>query len=185
MILMIKCWGMSLSPFPKTDGCLDAIPFQLYRTTTIPESWVGLDWNFIYLSISSFTAKVWDEATLWRLSTCAVPKMTVGHGWEAKLIGEVLILGRIIERSGLIFRILSMVTLGCFLTDVSDIVVKVYLLCRVSNYSNSRVRGYGQLEWPYCSIIRCFLNDLWCWNMTLTWPQHELWFESKGFPFGY
>ena len=86
--------------------------------------------------------------------------MTVGHGWEAKLTREVLILGRIIERLGLIIRILSMVNPRFILTDVSDVVVKVYHLCRVSNYSNSRVRGYGQLEWPYCSIIRCFLNDL-------------------------
>ena len=86
--------------------------------------------------------------------------MTVGHGWEAKLTGEVLILGRIIERLGLIIRILSMVNSGFILTDVSDIVVKVYDLCRVSNYSNSRVRGYGQLKWPYYSIVRCFQNDL-------------------------
>ena len=42
----------------KTDGCLDAIPFQFYRTTTIPEYWVGLDWKLIYLSISSLMAKV-------------------------------------------------------------------------------------------------------------------------------
>ena len=72
--------------------------------------------------------------------------MTDGHGWEAKLIGEVPILGRVIERLGFIIHILSMVNLGLFLTDVSNIVVKVYHLCRVSNYSNSRVRGYGQLE---------------------------------------
>ena len=38
--------------------------------------------------------------------------MTVGHGWEAKLTGEVLILGRVIERLGLIIRILSMVNSG-------------------------------------------------------------------------
>ena len=86
--------------------------------------------------------------------------MTVGHGWEAKLTGEVPILGRIIERLGLIIHILSMVTSGCFLTDVSDIVVKVYHLCRVSNYSNSRVHGYGQLEWPYGPVVICFQNDL-------------------------
>src|SRR3954469_9976189 len=49
---------------------------------------------------------------------------------------------------------------GLFLTDVSNVVVKVYHLCRVSNYSNSRIRGYGQLEWPYCSVFRCFQNDL-------------------------
>ena len=105
----VEAWALALY---KTDGCLDAIPFQFYRTTTIPEDWVGLDWKLIYLSISSLTAKVWAEATLWRLSTCAVPKMTVGHGWEAKLIGEVLILGRVIERLGLIIRILSMVNSG-------------------------------------------------------------------------
>ena len=50
--------------------------------------------------------------------------MTVGHGWEAKLTGEVLILGRVIERLGLI-RILSMVNSGLFPTDVSNVVVKV------------------------------------------------------------
>ena len=38
--------------------------------------------------------------------------MTVGHGWEAKLTGDVLILGRVIERLGLIIRILSMVNSG-------------------------------------------------------------------------
>ena len=31
--------------------------------------------------------------------------MIVGHGWEAKLTGEVLILGCVIERLGLIIRI--------------------------------------------------------------------------------
>ena len=105
----VEAWALALY---KTDGCLDAIPFQFYRTTTIPEYWVGLDWKLIYLSISFLPAKVWAEATLWRLSTCAVPKMTVGHGWEAKLTGEVLILGRVIERLGLIIRILSMVNSG-------------------------------------------------------------------------
>ena len=169
---------MSLGPY-KTDGCLDAILFQLYRTTMILESWVGLDWNYIYFSISSLTAKVWAKATSWRLSTCAVPRMTVGQGWEVKLKGEVLILGHIIERLGFIIRILSMVNSRFILTDVSDIVVKVYHLCRVSNYSNSLVRDYGQLEWPYCSIVRCFQKWLVKWSMTLTWPQQVLWYETK------
>ena len=57
--------------------------------------------------------------------------MTVGHGWEAKLTGEVLILGLIIERLRLIIRILSMVNSRFILTDVSDIVVKVYHVYRV------------------------------------------------------
>ena len=38
--------------------------------------------------------------------------MTISHGWEAKLIGEVPILGRVIERLGLIIHILSMVNSG-------------------------------------------------------------------------
>ena len=171
----VEAWALALY---KTDGCLDAIPFQFYRTTTIPEDWVGLDWKLIYLSISSLTAKVWAEATLWRLSTYAVPKMTVGHGWEAKLTGEVLILGRVIERLGLIIRILSMVNSGLFLTDVSNVVVKVYNLCRVSNYSNSRVRGYGQLEWPYCSPVRLFKMTCemnWDFDLTTT----GLWYEIQ------
>ena len=45
-------------------------------------------------------------------------------------------------------------------TDVSNLVVKVYHLCGVSNYSNSRIRSYGQLEWPYCFVVRCFQNNL-------------------------
>ena len=49
--------------------------------------------------------------------------------------------------------------------------MKVYNLCRVSNYSNSRVRGYGQLEWPYCSPVRCFQNDL--WNELRLWLDHN------------
>ena len=94
------------------------------------------------------------------MSTYAIPGMTVGHGWEDKLIGEVPILGHVIERLGLIIRILSMVTSGLFLMDVPNVVVKVYNLCRVSNYSNSHVYSYGQLEWPYCFVVRCFQNDL-------------------------
>jgi hypothetical protein len=33
--------------------------------------------------------------------------------------------------------------------DGSNLVGKVYNLCRVSIYSNSRVLGHGRLEWPY------------------------------------
>ena len=42
------------------------------------------------------------------LSTYVVPKMTDGHGWEAMLIGEVLILGCVKGRLCLIIFILSM-----------------------------------------------------------------------------
>ena len=65
------------------------------------------------------------------MSTCAVAKLTAGHGKEVKLTGEVLILVFIIERLRLIIRILSMVNSRFILTDVSDIVVKVYHLYRV------------------------------------------------------
>ena len=46
------------------------------------------------------------------LSTYAVPRMADGHGWEAKLIGEVPILGCVIERLRLIIRIQSMMIQG-------------------------------------------------------------------------
>lgn len=49
---------------------------------------------------------------------------------------------------------------GLSLTDVLNLMVKVYHLYRVSNYSNSRVRGYGQLEWPYCFVVKCLQNNL-------------------------
>ena len=46
------------------------------------------------------------------LSTYAVPKMTDGHGWEAMLIGEVLILECVKEMLCLIIYILSMMIQG-------------------------------------------------------------------------
>ena len=49
---------------------------------------------------------------------------------------------------------------GLSVTDVSNFMVNVYHLYRVSNYSNSRVHNHGQLEWPYYSVVRCFQNDL-------------------------
>ena len=93
------------------------------------------------------------------MSTYAVPKMTDGHGWEAMLIGEVLILGCVKERLCLIICILSMMIQG--IPDrCIEYCVKVYLLYRLSNYSNSRVRGHGQLKWPYYSVVICSQNDL-------------------------
>ena len=46
------------------------------------------------------------------MTTYEVPKMIDGHGWEDKLIEEMPIIGCVIERLGLIIRILSMVNLG-------------------------------------------------------------------------
>jgi hypothetical protein len=46
--------------------------------------------------------------------------------------------------------------------DLSDLVGKVYNLCRVSIYSNSRVLGNGRLEWPYLTwagfVLKRFLG---------------------------
>ena len=57
--------------------------------------------------------------------------MTDGHGWEAKIIGEVPIIGCVIERLGLIIHIPSMVIQELSLMDVLNFVVKVYHLYRV------------------------------------------------------
>ena len=46
------------------------------------------------------------------ISTYVVPRMADGHGWEAKLIGEVLILECVKERLCLIICILSMMIQG-------------------------------------------------------------------------
>ena len=168
-----KNWWLSLC---------DTIPTLPYNHDT--RIWVGLDWNFIYLSISSLTAKVWAEATLWRLSTCAVPKMTVGHGWEAKLTGEVLILGRIIERLGLIIRILSMV--------IQDFSWRMYQIlwwkCTTSAECQTiRIAASAVMDsWSGHTVPSSdvFKNDLWNevkWsvNVTLTWPQQVLCDETK------
>jgi hypothetical protein len=38
-----------------------------------------------------------------------------------------------------------------YLADLSNLVGKVYNLCRVKSYSNSRVLGHGRLEWSLSS----------------------------------
>ena len=47
------------------------------------------------------------------LSTYAVPKMTDGHGWEAMLIGEVLILE--VVYCDFLYRDICIITLEQFL----------------------------------------------------------------------
>src|SRR3954468_4685839 len=84
--------------------------------------------------------------------------MTVGHGWEAKLTGEVIILGRVIERLGLIIRILSMVNSGFVPDGCIECCGESVQYLQCVNYSNSRVHSYGQLEWPYCSPVSFLLN---------------------------
>ena len=64
-------------------------------------------------------------------NTYAVPRMADCHGWEAKLIGEVPILGYVIERLTVDYPHTKYDYSGLSLTDVSNVVVKVYHLCRV------------------------------------------------------
>ena len=47
-----------------------------------------------------------------RPKPCAVPRIADRHHWEAKLMGEVPILGYVIERLWLMIRILSMIIQG-------------------------------------------------------------------------
>ena len=51
--------------------------------------------------------------------------------WEAKLIGEVPILGYVIERLTVDYPHTKYDYSGLSLMDVSNVVVKVYHLCRV------------------------------------------------------
>ena len=64
-------------------------------------------------------------------NTYAVPRMAGCHGWEAKLIGEVPILGYVIEMLTVDYSHTTYDYSGLSLTDVSNVVVKVYHLCRV------------------------------------------------------
>ena len=99
-------------------GC-DTIPALPYNHNTW--NWVGLNWKFMYLSMGSLTCekevKLWLPRDKWKWmtypNTYAVPRMTDCHGWEAKLIGEVPILGYVIERLWLIIRIPSVIIQAC------------------------------------------------------------------------
>ena len=138
-------------------------------------NWVRLSWKFICISISSLTGEVWAEATSHHVHLCSAQ-----DDWWSWLGGHA-------HRRGAYTRVCKGKVMfdylhtkyddsGLSLTDVSNLVVKVYHLCRVSNYSNSRVRGYGQLEWPYCFVVRCFPNNLkWMMNLDLTTTGLCLW----------
>ena len=104
-------------------GC-DTIPILLYPHNTW--QWVGLNWKFMYFSMGSLWTSVigvmprlppwkvkWRENEVNDLpKPCAVPRMAVCHHLEAKLMGEVPILGYVIERLWLIIRILNMIIQG-------------------------------------------------------------------------
>ena len=100
------------------------------------------------------------------------------HGWEAKLIGEVPILGCVIERLWLIIRIPSMI--------IQVLPWRMYQMlwwkCTTSaegrNYSNSRVRGHGRLDGhtvPSSDVLKMKVDlncdfdlttaELWTWHL--------------------
>ena len=146
---------MSLSPFIKTDGWVRMWYHSNFTVQPQYLNWVRLSRKFICISISSLAGEVWAEAT----SQCCPPMQC--PGWQ------MVMAWRHTHRRGAYTRVYKGKVMfdylhtkyddsGLSLTDVSNLVMNVYHLCRVSNYSNSRVRGYGQLEWPYCSIVRCF-----------------------------
>jgi hypothetical protein len=49
-----------------------------------------------------------------------------------------------------------MMNRGGIQVDLSNLVGKVYNLCRVKFYSNSRVLGHGRLEWSLSSPMPSF-----------------------------
>ena len=88
--------------------------------------------------------------------------------------GEVPILGYVNERLGLVVRVLRTINQGQLpLTNYCNCCGTSVQPLQSLTYSNSRVRGHGQLESPYCSVIRTFLK-IWMvtcdlnWNVTLT-----------------
>ena len=92
-----------------------------------------------------------------RPKPCVVPRRADCHHWEAKLIGEVPILGYVNERLGLVVRVLRTINQGQLpLTNYCNCCGTRVQPLQSLTYSNSRVHGYGRLERPYCSVIRCF-----------------------------
>ena len=140
-------------------------------------NWVRLSWKFICISISSLAGEVWAEIEpLNVIHLCSAQ-----DDWWSWLGGHA-------HRRGAYTRVCNWKVMidyphtnyddsGISLMDVSNVVVKVYHLYRVSNYSNSRVRGYGQLEWPYYSVVKCFQKQLmkWMMNLDLTTTGLCLW----------
>ena len=90
----------------------DAIPFQFLPYPHNTWQWVGLNCKFMYFSMGSLWTSVirvmprlppgkvkWREKEMnVRPKPCAVPGMADRHHWEAKLMGEVPILGYVSER---------------------------------------------------------------------------------------
>ena len=71
--------------------------------------------------------------------------------------GEVPILEYVNERLGLVVRVLRTINQGQLpLTNYCNCCGTSVQPLRSLTYSNSRVRGHGQLERPYCSVIRTF-----------------------------
>ena len=139
-----KCWGMILSPFIKSDG---RVRMRYHSNFTVqPQylNWVGLSRKFICISMGSLVEEVWAEATSW---VWIVHLCSAQNGRWPWLGGQA-------HRGGAYTRVCKGKVMidyphtkyddsGLSLTDVSNSVVKVYHLWRVSNFSNSRVHGHG------------------------------------------
>ena len=175
--LMMKMLRHEPLPFYKTHGWVRMWYHSNFTVQPHYSNWVGINWKCICLS--RFPR---GRGLRWGYLVMIVHLCSSQNDRWSWLGGQTHRIGAYTRacnwKLGLIICILSMVNSGLFLTDVSNIVVKVYHLRRVSNYSNSRVRGYGQLEWPYCSIVRCFQNDLWN-DSWLDLTIKGLWYEIQ------
>ena len=164
-------------------GC-DTTPNLPYNHNTW--IWVGLNWKFMYLSMGSLwtsaigvtpkaaSGKKWNEMKELLENAYAVPGMADCHYWEAKLIGEVPILGYVIERLRLIIRILSMI--------IRDYTWRMYQMlwwkCTTSAECKTiQIAASAVMDGWMAILFRCQMFSKWLvtWKVKLTWPQQELW----------
>ena len=133
-------------------------------------NWVTLSRKFICISMGSLAGEVWGEATSWCVFTYEVPRMADGHGWEAKLIAEVLILECVKERLWLIIRILSMMIQG-YPWRMYRI---LWWKCTTSTECQTIwIAASAVMDcWNGHNffVVRCFQNNLWNEWWILTWP---------------
>ena len=123
----------------------------------------------MYFSMGSLTCetevKLWLPRDKWKWmtypNTYAVPRMADCHGWEAKLIGEVPILGYVIERLWLIIRILSMIIQGY----PWRMYQKLWHKCTTSAECKTiRIAASAVMDGWMAILFRCQMfskNDLW------------------------
>ena len=175
-ILKVNMTGEWLGEFYKKHWWLgsDAIPFQFYKYPHNTWIWVRLSWKLMYFSMGSLWTSVigvmleaasvlvkwcemtWNEVNV-RPKPCAVPGLTAVFTGRPSSWGEVPILGYVNERLWLVVRALSAINQGQLpLTNYCNCCGTSVQPLQSLTYSNSRVRGHGQLERPYCFVIRTF-----------------------------